>query len=199
MENLAPNLAHDTTVERQDILFPNSRCDIRHHIVEHLGFTHQVLTHKLAYGDDWTSLRAFAPDLGTSRAVGIGVAAIHSIRVKIYRCNVMHNVERQKIAPVEHAAALKRHCPGWNMVSTHIHLEFGDESAPAVDAPYLINQLAPHYEDARPLVMGLVEANPEQILWSRDWPHILRMEVRSREKALRETPYLKVDDRAWLR
>ncbi|KAM0479020.1 hypothetical protein ACHAPX_004999 [Trichoderma viride] len=68
-----------------------------------------------------------------------------------------------------------------------------------ISAPYRISDLEPDYADVRPLVTALVEANPEQILWGSDWPHTPRMKVRSREEALQETPYLKVDDRAWLR
>ncbi|KAK1246385.1 hypothetical protein MKX08_000187 [Trichoderma sp. CBMAI-0020] len=68
-----------------------------------------------------------------------------------------------------------------------------------INAPYRISNLAPDYTDVRPLITALVEANPQQILWGSDWPHTPRMKVRSREEALRETPYLKVDDRAWLR
>lgn len=208
------------------------------------------------------------PDLGKSCTVGIGVvdpmattpaelrqmreAAIRGIRVNIYSYNAMNDVERQKVALREHAAVLKRHCPGWSMAFTHIHPEFWGElthiveeivasgipivtdhfallkaastlpekykgditSQPGfadivsllrsgalyikISAPNRISELAPNYEDVRPLVTALVEANPRQILWGSDWPHTPKMKVRSREEALRETPYLKVDDRAWL-
>ncbi|KAL5396738.1 hypothetical protein PMIN06_005882 [Paraphaeosphaeria minitans] len=68
-----------------------------------------------------------------------------------------------------------------------------------ISAPYRVSDLAPDYEDVQPLVMALVEANPRRILWGSDWPHTPRMKVRSAEEAVQETPYLKVDDRAWLR
>lgn len=68
-----------------------------------------------------------------------------------------------------------------------------------ISAPYRISELAPDYEDVRPLVTALVEANPERILWGSDWPHTPRMKVRSKEEAAQETPYLMVDDRRWLR
>lgn len=68
-----------------------------------------------------------------------------------------------------------------------------------ISAPYRVSELAPGYEDVRSLVTALVEANPRRILWGSDWPHTPRMKVRSKEEALRETPYLKVDDRVWLR
>ena len=67
-----------------------------------------------------------------------------------------------------------------------------------ISAPYRVSDLAPDYEDVQPLVTALVEANPERILWGSDWPHTPRMKVRSKQDALQETPYLKVDDRAWL-
>ncbi|KAL2202216.1 hypothetical protein CC79DRAFT_1373841 [Sarocladium strictum] len=68
-----------------------------------------------------------------------------------------------------------------------------------ISAPYRISEQAPFYSDVRPLVIALVEANPERILWGSDWPHTPRMKVRSKEEALKETPYLKVDDKVWLR
>ncbi|KAJ4360985.1 uncharacterized protein N0V89_001554 [Didymosphaeria variabile] len=68
-----------------------------------------------------------------------------------------------------------------------------------ISAPYRVSELAPDYEDVRPLVTALVEANPQRILWGSDWPHTPRMKVRSKEEALQETPYLEIDDRAWLR
>lgn len=233
-----------------------------------MGLTHSVLTHGLSYGNDCTSLHSFVPELGKSCTLGIGVdptavtpvelrqmrqAAIRGIRVNIYKYNAMHDVERQKVALREHAAVLKRHCPGWSMTFTHTHPEFWGELTPVVEeivasgipivtdhfallkatstlpveyngditsqpgfadivslvrsgslyvkisAPYRISDLAPDYADVRPLVTALVEANPQQILWGSDWPHTPRMKVRSREEALREVTYLKVDDRAWLR
>jgi predicted TIM-barrel fold metal-dependent hydrolase len=180
-------------------------------------------------------------------------AMIRGIRVNLYKYNAMHDVELQKVALMEHAAVLKRHCSGWSMAFTHIHPEFWGKLTPVVEeivasgipivtdhfallkaasalpeeykgditlqpgfadvvslvrsgtlyvkisAPYRISELAPDYADVRPLVTALVEANPQQILWGSDWPHTPRMEVRSREEALRETPYLEIDDRAWLR
>jgi predicted TIM-barrel fold metal-dependent hydrolase len=178
---------------------------------------------------------------------------IRGIRVNNYKYNAMHDVERQKVALREHAAVLKRHCPGWSMAFTHMHPEFWSELTPIVEeivasgipivtdhfallkaasmlpeeykaditsqpgfadiislmrsgalyvkvsAPYRVSELAPDYEDVRPLIARLLEANPERILWGSDWPHTPRMKVRSKEEALQETPYLKVDDRAWLR
>ncbi|PNP37657.1 hypothetical protein TGAMA5MH_10425 [Trichoderma gamsii] len=234
-----------------------------------LGLTHSVLTHGLSYGNDCTSLQSYVPELGKSCTLGIGVidpatttpvelrqmreAAIRGIRVNIYKYNAMHDVERQKVALREHAAVVKRHCPGWSMAFAHTHPEFWFELTPVVEkiaasgipivtdhfallkaastlpeeykgditlqpgfadvvslvrsgalyvkisAPYRISDLAPDYADVRPLVTALVEANARQILWGSDWPHTPRMRVRSREEALQETPYLKIDDRAWLR
>lgn len=68
-----------------------------------------------------------------------------------------------------------------------------------ISAPYRISELAPGYSDIRPIVRSLVDANPERILWGSDWPHTPRMKVRSPEEALKDTPFLQVDDEAWLR
>jgi predicted TIM-barrel fold metal-dependent hydrolase len=68
-----------------------------------------------------------------------------------------------------------------------------------ISAPYRISEMAPFYEDIRLIVEALVGANPERILWGSDWPHTPRMKVRSHEEALRETPFLDIDDETWLR
>lgn len=65
--------------------------------------------------------------------------------------------------------------------------------------PYRISDMAPAYSDIRPIVKALVEANPRRVLWGSDWPHYPRMRVKSHEEALKETPFLVVDDEAWLR
>lgn len=67
-----------------------------------------------------------------------------------------------------------------------------------LSAPYRSSEQAPHYEDMEALVRCLVAANPRRVLWGSDWPHTPRMKVRTREDALKETPYLEVDDGAWL-
>ncbi|KAJ5396584.1 hypothetical protein N7509_004697 [Penicillium cosmopolitanum] len=68
-----------------------------------------------------------------------------------------------------------------------------------ISAPYRVSMQAPYFEDLKPLVRALFDANPQQILWGSDWPHTPLMKVRTREEALKETPYLEVDDMAWLR
>jgi predicted TIM-barrel fold metal-dependent hydrolase len=68
-----------------------------------------------------------------------------------------------------------------------------------ISAPYRVSDLVPVYSDLEPLVRALVDANPERILWGSDWPHTPRMKVRSREEALKDTPFLQIDDEAWLR
>ncbi|CAI7657040.1 unnamed protein product [Penicillium manginii] len=68
-----------------------------------------------------------------------------------------------------------------------------------ISAPYRVSTQAPHFEDLKPLVRALFDANPQQILWGSDWPHTPLMKVRTREEALKEAPYLEVDDMAWLR
>ncbi|KAK0121937.1 hypothetical protein ONS95_010211 [Cadophora gregata] len=67
-----------------------------------------------------------------------------------------------------------------------------------LSAPYRSSTQAPYYEDMKPLVMALVEANPTRVLWGSDWPHTPNMKVRSKEEALNETPFQDIDDRAWL-
>ncbi|KAF9728455.1 hypothetical protein PMIN01_13588 [Paraphaeosphaeria minitans] len=68
-----------------------------------------------------------------------------------------------------------------------------------VSAPYRISEAAPFYADIRPIVEALVAANPKRILWGSDWPHTPRMKVRSPKEALKETPFLDVDEETWLR
>ncbi|RDH34338.1 hypothetical protein BDQ94DRAFT_169301 [Aspergillus welwitschiae] len=68
-----------------------------------------------------------------------------------------------------------------------------------LSAPYRVSHEAPRYADVKPLVRAFVDANPRQILWGSDWPHTPHMKVRTREEALRETPYLVIDDAEWLR
>ncbi|KAM0490367.1 hypothetical protein ACHAP8_011642 [Fusarium lateritium] len=68
-----------------------------------------------------------------------------------------------------------------------------------LSAPYRVSEQSPHYEDLEFLVRAFVDANKHQILWGSDWPHTPRMKVRSHEEAMKETPFLKVDDDTWLR
>lgn len=38
-----------------------------------------------------------------------------------------------------------------------------------ISAPYRVSTCAPDYEDLKPLVCALFDANPRQILWGSDW------------------------------
>lgn len=38
-----------------------------------------------------------------------------------------------------------------------------------LSAPYRVSNQAPGYEDLRPLVRALVDANPQHVLWGSDW------------------------------
>ncbi|KAF5713947.1 hypothetical protein FGLOB1_3747 [Fusarium globosum] len=67
-----------------------------------------------------------------------------------------------------------------------------------LSAPYRVSEQSPCYSDLRFLVRALVDANPRQVIWGSDWPHTPRMKVRSHEEAMKETPFLEVDDEAWL-
>ncbi|OAA57593.1 Amidohydrolase 2 [Niveomyces insectorum RCEF 264] len=67
-----------------------------------------------------------------------------------------------------------------------------------LSAPYRVSKQSPRYEDARVLVRAFFDANNKQLLWGSDWPHTPLMKVRSREEALKEQPFLDIDDAAWL-
>lgn len=84
-----------------------------------------------------------------------------------------------------------------------------------LSAPYRSSTKAPYYDDMKPIVLALVNANPRRVLWGSDWraaspfmtddvsnsiarPHTPNMKVRSRAEALMETAFQKIDDRAWL-
>ncbi|KAL4926349.1 uncharacterized protein BDV17DRAFT_156163 [Aspergillus undulatus] len=68
-----------------------------------------------------------------------------------------------------------------------------------ISAPYRVSTQAPGYEDLKPLVRAFFDANPLQVVWGSDWPHTPLMKVLTPEEALKETPYLNIDDLAWLR
>jgi predicted TIM-barrel fold metal-dependent hydrolase len=67
-----------------------------------------------------------------------------------------------------------------------------------LSAPYRVSEQNPRYDDVKFLVRAFVDANPHQVIWGSDWPHTPRMKVRSHEEAMKETPFLEVDDEAWL-
>ncbi|KAL2873686.1 hypothetical protein SGCOL_011169 [Colletotrichum sp. CLE4] len=68
-----------------------------------------------------------------------------------------------------------------------------------LSAPYRISNESPGYSEIEFLVRAFVDANKHRVLWGSDWPHTPRMKVRTHEAAMRETPYLEVDDVAWLK
>ncbi|KAH8817206.1 hypothetical protein F5884DRAFT_667552 [Xylogone sp. PMI_703] len=68
-----------------------------------------------------------------------------------------------------------------------------------LSAPHRISEMKPNYEDVKILVRAFVDANPERVLWGSDWPHTPRMKHRRHEEAMKETPFLDVDDEVWLR
>lgn len=68
-----------------------------------------------------------------------------------------------------------------------------------LSAPYRVSEQAPLYEDLEVLVRAFVNANKHRVLWGSDWPHTPRMKVRSHEEAMKVSPYLDVNDEAWLR
>ncbi|GAB1201972.1 hypothetical protein APSETT445_000570 [Aspergillus pseudonomiae] len=68
-----------------------------------------------------------------------------------------------------------------------------------LSAPYRVSNEAPFYDDLKPLVRAYIDANPKRVLWGSDWPHTPRMKVRTYDEAMKETPFLEVDDHAWLK
>jgi predicted TIM-barrel fold metal-dependent hydrolase len=68
-----------------------------------------------------------------------------------------------------------------------------------LSAPYHVSEMKPAYADLKFLVRAFVDANKHGVVWGSDWPHTPRMKVRTHEEAMTETPYLEVDDGAWLR
>ncbi|KAI0486361.1 amidohydrolase 2, partial [Xylaria cf. heliscus] len=68
-----------------------------------------------------------------------------------------------------------------------------------LSAPYRVSKNAPNYSDVEFLVRAFFDANKYRLVWGSDWPHTPRMRVRSQEEALKETPFLEVDDLAWLK
>ncbi|KAG9249813.1 uncharacterized protein F5Z01DRAFT_696201 [Emericellopsis atlantica] len=68
-----------------------------------------------------------------------------------------------------------------------------------LSAPYRVSEQGPHYEDLEFLVRACVDANKHQVIWGSDWPHTPRMKVRTHEDAMKEAPFLDVDDVAWIR
>ncbi|GAP83342.2 putative amidohydrolase 2 [Rosellinia necatrix] len=67
-----------------------------------------------------------------------------------------------------------------------------------LSAPYRVSEDGPGYADVEFLVRAFFDANRHRVVWGSDWPHTPRMRLRSREEALEETPFLEVDDLAWL-
>lgn len=49
------------------------------------------------------------------------------------------------------------------------------------------------------MVLFTEMANPREVMWGSDWPHTQSMKARSPEEALQLTPFLEVDDGAWVR
>ncbi|KAF6816787.1 amidohydrolase 2 [Colletotrichum musicola] len=68
-----------------------------------------------------------------------------------------------------------------------------------LSAPYRVSDDIASYSDVRFLVRAFVNANRNRVVWGSDWPHTPRMKVRTYEAAMKETPYLDVDDTAWLK
>lgn len=67
-----------------------------------------------------------------------------------------------------------------------------------LSAPYRVSEMKPDYAELKFLVRALVDANKHRVIWGSDWPHTPRMRVRTRKEAVKETPYLEVDDLSWL-
>ena len=62
-----------------------------------------------------------------------------------------------------------------------------------LSAAYRASSKAPGYPDVAPLAKALIAANPEQILWATDWPHVDSAPARGR-KSTDLAPLLPIDD-----
>ena len=62
-----------------------------------------------------------------------------------------------------------------------------------LSAPYRASTKAPDYRDVAPLAKALIAANPEQILWATDWPHVDSAPVPGRNST-DVAPFLPIDD-----
>ena len=67
-----------------------------------------------------------------------------------------------------------------------------------LSAPYRASEQSPRYDDLNFLVRAFVDANKHRVVWGSDWPHTPRMKTRSHEEAMKETPFLDIDDETWL-
>jgi predicted TIM-barrel fold metal-dependent hydrolase len=67
-----------------------------------------------------------------------------------------------------------------------------------LSAPYRVSE-DPSYDDMKPLVRALVDANPNRVLYGSDWPHT--QPFHRRPKNLRGSDvekHLDFDDEAWV-
>jgi predicted TIM-barrel fold metal-dependent hydrolase len=67
-----------------------------------------------------------------------------------------------------------------------------------LSAPYRCSE-DPTFEDMRPLVRALVDANPDRVLYGSDWPHTQPFHRRPKDlKGSDVETYLPFDDVAWV-
>ncbi|WWC93845.1 hypothetical protein V866_000681 [Kwoniella sp. B9012] len=68
-----------------------------------------------------------------------------------------------------------------------------------LSAPYRCSE-DPTYDDMKPLVRALVDANPDRVLYGSDWPHTQPFHRRPKDlKGEDVEEFLKFDDKAWVR
>ncbi|KAF9876789.1 tim barrel metal-dependent [Colletotrichum karsti] len=68
-----------------------------------------------------------------------------------------------------------------------------------ISAPYRCSRADPDFDDLKDIVQQLVQTNSKRLVWGSDWPHTQRHEDRHLRSKDEQEPFLKIDDRAWIR
>jgi predicted TIM-barrel fold metal-dependent hydrolase len=68
-----------------------------------------------------------------------------------------------------------------------------------LSAPYRCSNMMHGYEDLKEIVMEIVAANPERIVWGSDWPHTQRHDDRVGKDPKVVERFLKIDIHEWVR
>lgn len=67
-----------------------------------------------------------------------------------------------------------------------------------ISAPYRCSDDAPMFQELKPIVRRIVDANPRRVVWGSDWPHTQRHKDRVGRNPEDTEPFLKVDDGRWV-
>lgn len=57
--------------------------------------------------------------------------------------------------------------------------------------------MGPSYADLEPLIIALVSANPDRIIFGTDWPHTPAFQDRKAKNIEEVEPYSPIDDASW--